>query len=379
MRNIFLVAQNILKIIFKKKSNIITVFILPVVLMLLSMKLYGETGGDLKIGVSNKDNSYISTDFVKALRMNNKFSISLIDEKDINDKVSGSKIDCALVIPEGFGDNIINGNIEKVRLISIKGEDTTMWIENFINYYIKNLNSISKAANDNKEVFNTIYNSYKNAKLNVSESKLPDESQGKGTALTSLGFLIMLIMITSNSTSSLILKEKKERTFFRIHSSPVSSKSYVAGNMVANLFNILVQVIVLIAGMNLLHINTFVPPLELILILLCFGLVAIALGIFVVSVSNSTSTAGSLTTLIIAPTCMLSGCWWPISLMPKTMQNIAKFLPQTWVLDAISKIQEGSSLEGVLINIIIILCFAAALFSFAILKLRKNNNVKNFV
>jgi len=99
----------------------------------------------------------------------------------------------------------------------------------------------------------------------------------------------------------------------------------------------------------------------LLLVLLLFGLVAVALGMLVMSVSRTTLMSSALNTLILSPTCMLAGCFWPVEFMPPILQRLALFLPQRWVLDAVSLLQEGRPISTILPHLGVIAAFALSL------------------
>ena len=281
MRNTFLIAQNMFKTIFKKKSNIIVYIILPIVLVLVFMSMQGASSSSkVSMGVVNKDNTEIATGMLKYLDSTEKFKIVSINEANLEDKV----------------------------------------------------------------------------------------------------MFIMVMLIGSATTSTLILKEKRERTYQRICASPVSPKQYIIGNIIVNLFIVFIQVtIVLFLATMVLRYNTHVPAMQLLIILMSFGTVAVAMGLLIVVFSNSTASASNLSTLIITPTCMLGGCFWPVSIMPQSVQRLSDFIPQSWALGAIRRLQTGAQLKDILGNIVILFIFAITFFLISVYKMKKDMNVQRFI
>lgn len=381
MINSIVVAINTLKLLFRKKSNIIVFLIVPVFSVLVSLTLYSNAGsGKIRLAVNDNEASILSKDLVNNLKANDKFVVSSINSQDINSSVSNGKVDCVLVIPSDFSEGIHKNTLNELQLITIKGEDTTIWIKNNLEVYIQNLMDIGIASKGDEAVFNSIYEGSKKDGAAIEVEKVQDTFTSKSVTLQSLGFLIMFMLLGATTTSNLILKEKRNRTYYRILSSPVSSKNYLIGNIIANFIIMLVQVsVVVLVATKLLKVNTLVPDLELILILMSFGLVAIGLGILIVAFSKDSFQASGLSTLIITPSCMLGGCFWDSNLMPEAIQKVSQFMPQRWTLSAISKLQTGGELKDIGINLIIILAFAAAFFLIGIYKMRINRDVKNFV
>lgn len=83
--------------------------------------------------------------------------------------------------------------------------------------------------------------------------------------------------------------------------------------------------------------------------------------------------------LVIVPTCLLAGCYFPYDIMPKAVQKVADFLPQRWLLDTIAKLQQGIPFSELYLNILILFAFAIAFFLIAIYKFGRNNDARNFV
>ncbi|HEY8891476.1 MAG TPA: ABC transporter permease [Clostridium sp.] len=381
MRNLFLIALNILKITFRKKSNIVVYLILPVLIVMFVMTAYSSMNSKLRVGLNNENTKgIIAKDFVAALYGQGKFKIQQVKKEDINNLVADGKVDCVITIPLDFDESVHKGTISKIQITAIKGQEVTAWVQNYANYYVKSLMMLSKASGGDKQTFNKLYKEFKVQTLTVNTNVVKDESLDKVKTVQSLGFLIMLMLQGATTTSGLILKEKKEKTYFRIFTTPVNSRIYIGANILANMCIMVVQsILVVYVSKYILKLTTGVPDLQLVAILVIFGFVCVTLGILLVAFSTTTNQAGTMATLIIIPTCMLSGCFWPIETMSKTMQQIAKFLPQTWTLDAIRQIQNGKSFGAIIPILGILVAFALAFFLIGMYKMKSSESVKNFI
>ncbi|MBU3157694.1 ABC transporter permease [Clostridium estertheticum] len=381
MRNLFLLTLNTLKITFRKKSSIIVYLILPVIIVIFVMSAYSSMDAKIKVGINNKaQNGVISKDFVAALSRQDKFKIQQVNEEDINNFVAEGTIDCVITIPFDFDKDVSNGTMVKIQITSIKGEEATAWVQNYVNYYVKSMIMLGKASGKDKATFNKLYKSFKVQTLTVHNNILKDESRDKLKTVQSIGFLIMLMLQGATTTSGLILKDKKEKTYFRIFTTPVSSRIYIGANILANMCIMLTQsILVIFASKYILKLTAGLPDLQLLIILVLFGLVCVTLGILLVAFSTTTKQAGTMAILIIIPTCMLSGCFWPIDLMPKYTQQIGDFLPQTWALEAIRQLQNGKTFVAITPLLGILVAFALAFFLIGMYKMKNNENFKNFI
>jgi ABC-2 type transport system permease protein len=381
MRNLLLLAMNTLKVTFRKKFNIVIFFVLPIAALLLSIVMYSNSGGKITIGINNKaPESKLAQDMIDSIKRQGKYEIVFVEEEKINTAVAEGQVECLISIPKDFEESIYKGKIEKINITSIKGMDATAWIQNYVNHYIKNLMDLSKASEGNRDTFKKLYEGYQKQNLKVEVAMVKDERVGKMATIQSIGFLIMFMLIGSTNTAGFILKEKSERTYFRIFSTPVNNKIYIGGNILANMIIVTIQAaIVVLASKYMFNLNTGVTDIQLFTILVLFGLISVSFGILLVGFSKNTYQGGTLSTLIITPTCMMSGCFWPIEFMPNFMQGIANFLPQKWALEAISQLQQGKSFLEIVPIIGILVAFALAFFLIGAYRMRTNDNVQNFI
>lgn len=349
--------------------------------MLVSIAAYGNVGlATVHIGIIDHDQSALAGDFVQSISQQQNMIVTAVTEGEKENQISTGNVSCVLVIPEGFADGIYNKNLKSVEIFSIKGESTTAWIQSFTNIYLRNLQDISEASGGNKETFEKIYNNLKEDKLTLQVKKVQDQTHNKGMTTQMVGFLLMFMLVGAGNTAEMILNERRNRTYYRIYSAPVSAKTYIFGNVLANLILVTLQIsLALFFMIKVFKIQTYLPVAEMFMILVLFGLVAIGLGVLIVAFSNDSKQASKLQNLLITPTCMLAGCFWPVEIMPKSLQRIADFLLQKWTIGAIQKLQMGGSTDQIMINILIIVAFALTFFLVAAYRFGRNDSVKTFI
>lgn len=195
-----------------------------------------------------------------------------------------------------------------------------------------------------------------------------------------MGFLIIFMMICTGSESKMILKEKLNRTYYRITFSNIKVKQYLFGNVLANMLILTSQTaITLIIIVDVFHVDLFMPMLEVLAVLELFELAAIGLNLVIVAYSKSIKTITLLYSFVIIATCMLSGCFWPVSSMPQPFQRISYFIPQRWTLDTVYCLQKGGAFKNIIVNLCVIFAFAMTFTVIAVYKLCSNENTKTFV
>ncbi|MBB6675016.1 ABC transporter permease [Cohnella nanjingensis] len=382
MNEILWLVRKTLRSTFRKKSSWLVFIGLPLIGVLVSMLLYGSFNGQpLRVGIVNADGDQALTqDAIQFIQGLDQVKITLMDDETLRSDIAAGKLDTGIRFGAGFGESLGAGRPADVQVLSVKGASVTAYVKAMLNDYLGNVASIAQSVQGDKAAFDRLYEAYRQSSFKVSAETLEDTSHVKDMTYQSLGFLIAFMMFSSVNLTELILKEKENRTFLRLLSSPVSARTYVLSNVLVNLFVIVIQIVATLFFMkNVFHIDSGIPTGELITVLLLFGLAAISLSLLIVAFAKTTASAGALSNLIVTPTCLLAGCYFPMDIMPDAVKRISNFLPQHWLLDTVNKLQHGEAFGSLYLNLAILLAFAAAFALIAIYRFGRNNDTRLFV
>ncbi|MED1202254.1 ABC transporter permease [Heyndrickxia acidicola] len=380
MKDILWLVQNTLRTMLKSKRSVVLFILTPLIGLFIAFLSNGGVNSTiLKIGVVQEENTGLANDTVQYLKGMENVKVQKLAESQINGQLSSGKADCVITLGQGYEKSIQQGQPGHIELISIKGAQVTEYVKSYLYHYINNIAAISRISKGNAQTFNKIYADYQKPNVKVKASTLEDTSKEKGMTSQTIGYLIMIMLISAGSLSEIILKEKENRTYYRLLSTPINARKYVIANILVNLIVMVVQIVLTLVIMNIVHIHLNMPSWEMLIILLVFSLVAIGFAQVTIAFAGSTSASSALQNLFIVPTCLISGCFFPVDIMPKALQRIADFLPQHWVLETITKLQNGDLLQSVYLNFLILLAFAAVFFLIAVFKFSRNSSTKNFV
>ncbi|MFL1675017.1 ABC transporter permease [Paenibacillus dendritiformis] len=367
---------------FRNKKNWLIYFGLPVAGVLLSMMIYANhSSGTLRVGMLNLDGDQaITQDAIRFLEGLNQIKITVMDEALMKRDLAAGNLDSGIVFGEGFAASVRAGKPEHLDIISVKGTQVTAYVKAMLQNFVGNVAAIGRSSGGDDARFDTIYAAYSQQRFKVTAETLEDTSNMKSMTYQSIGFLVAFMMYSAVSMSEMILKEKENRTFLRLLSAPVSARSYVLSNVAVNVVVMLLQITVtLIVMKNILHIDSGIPYGNIIAALILFAFTAISLSLLIVAFSKSSAGAGALQNLIITPSCLLAGCFFPMDIMPDTMRKISHFMPQHWLLDMINKLQQGVPLGSLALNMAILIAFAAVFALIAIFRFGRNNDIRQFV
>ncbi|PEE41335.1 ABC transporter permease [Bacillus pseudomycoides] len=381
MKDILWLIQKTLSVLLKNKKGLLLIIGLPIVGSLMAFLIYGNAGqGTLRIGVVNNENHYIANDTVKFIEGLNHVEVSKIKASEIEEKLASKKLDGVITLDSGFSQSVRDGKPSHIQISSIKGAQVTEFIKSYLYNYIDNITAISKVAQKDQSTFDKMYANYQKNSFKLTAYTLKDTSKNKDMTNQTVGYLIMFMLFSAVNFSERILREKENRTYFRLLSTPIDGKKYILSNVAVNMVIMMVQIIVTVLFMtNVFHIDTNMPLLVMIGVLMIFGLIAIGLSLAVVSFAKNSVSANAMQNIIITPTCLLAGCFFPFEVMPASVQKIADFLPQRWLLDTIGELQQGTPFSDLYLNILILFAFAIAFFLIAIYKFGHNNDARNFI
>ncbi|MCM3261260.1 ABC transporter permease [Paenibacillus lautus] len=366
----------------KDYKNLLLVIALPIVGILLSTLIYKGSGDtSVTLGIVNHDiEQKVTQDTIDFVAQLEHTEASIIRESEADDLVVSGELDAVLIFPEGFAKGVIQGTPEPVQIESIKGAQVTGYVKSYLNAYVQNISSMGVIAGGDAAAFNELYSGYRSSTFQLSTTMVADQSANHDMTNRTIGYLVVFMLFSAVNLSALTIRDRENRTYYRLLSSPITARSYVFSNAIVNIVLMMIQIAATLFVMTrFFHIEPGIPLWQMFLILSLFALVAVSLSQVIVAFSDSTMMANGIQTMVIMPTSLLAGCVFPLSVMPEAIQRIADFLPQYWLLDTFGKLQQGTGLTDVILNVAILLAFALALSLIATYKFARNRDTQSFI
>ncbi|MFF2484578.1 ABC transporter permease [Paenibacillus sp. NPDC058071] len=384
MREMIWLVRRMALSTFKNYKLMLLYLCLPVLGIALASSIYSGSGSEeslLRVGVVNHDDGQaVPVNMVEYIRKLDQVEVREVRAEEAEGLLANGHIDALLTFPKGFAVSMLSDQPTNVGLTSVQGSQVTAYIKSYVNAYIENLLSIGQSSGGEKAKFDQMYTNYLQAQSGLSAETVEDHSVQHRKSAQTVGYLIVLMLFSAVSLSGILLKEKENRTYFRVFTAPVTGRAYVAANIIVNLAVMLIQVAVTLVVMTrFFHMDTGIPVIQMFLLLGLFALVAVSLALAIVAFSSSSMVANGIQTMVIIPTCLVAGCLFPITTMPTFMQQAAQFLPQYWLLDTVSGLQHGEQLSGMLLNLAILLAFALVLALTAAYKFGRNREMRSFI
>jgi ABC-2 type transport system permease protein len=178
------------------------------------------------------------------------------------------------------------------------------------------------------------------------------------------GQMITWVFIPLIGLSAMFAMERQTGTLRRILVTPTSKTVYIGGTIFGQVVTAMIQMAILITfGWLFLKIDWGNSILALVMIIASSTLAAAALGTMLGTFVKTEGQANGLSIMIGMVMAMLGGCWYPIELFPEFMRSIARIFPTTWAMQGLLDISvRGQGAEGVLLETLVLLGFAAVFF-----------------
>lgn len=149
-------------------------------------------------------------------------------------------------------------------------------------------------------------------------------------------FTITIVAISFAGVSYRLISEREQGILRRYRATPVRALTIVLANSVTSLAVLAMSLLLLGAVAWLLFgIRIATTPLDLAVVLLFGALAFVPLGLVVGSVSPSQKATPAIANAIFFPLVFVSGAAIPFSLLPGWIQEVGRFVPATYLVEAL--------------------------------------------
>ncbi|WP_342480728.1 ABC transporter permease [Paenibacillus sp. FSL L8-0340] len=381
MNNIFTIGWNMVKRTIGSRKGLLLYILLP---SLVVAGIVSVTGGmedsEAVLLYTNKDTGAAGNHLIVELENSGDYKlIERSDEADLKEGVTSQDGAAGLWIPEGFTSGILQGKAPQLTVYELRTTEDSILIKMKTDAIAVEMLStaatVRKASatgsTDSEERFTAILKQAEEhnvGSIRTDYNLYPRQTLGVITGLT-----LMFLMSLVTSSVSLIMADRRGRTMMRMFSAPVRSYEIALGNFLGSSMVGLIQIaVVLSLGKWVLRYDYEVPMYLYFLVLAAFMLVSMGIAGTVAGLIRNPNNTGTLNSLILTPTCMLGGCFWPLSIMPDYMQKAANFMPQKWAIQAVDIAAAGGGWDELWLPFAILGLMAVILLAIGSAILRPN-------
>ncbi|SCY93650.1 ABC transporter permease [Alkaliphilus peptidifermentans] len=333
--NSMYIAINFIRRVIRERSTLLYFLVFPILAGILATSMAQQKEIEVGILKASEDNRLI-----QVLEEDQRYKVILLEDVTAEHAIRNNVVDFAL---EVGNDNLAEeDNLSNLRIYALKD-------------------------NQDLQVFKGLIEGY----ILRGEINYDNEAGGFGEGRMVLGFLTMFILMFMASTIGLLLEDRRGKTLMRMFSTPVSEYDITMGTLLGSLVIGMIQILLFLGlTRGILRIQYEVSMLNIYFILLFFLVAATGLALGVAGFITDTEKYSVVSTLIVVPTCLLGGSFFPVTFMPEKMRIISHFLPQKWLMEAYDNLVAGMAIGDVLNNLGILLLFAAVFFTFGLKTLK---------
>ncbi|MCD4747133.1 MAG: ABC transporter permease [Bacteroidales bacterium] len=370
MKTILYIIQKEFTQIFRDKTMLPIIFLLPVIQLVILVNAATLEMKHIKMYVVDKDLSSTSRQLVSKFDGSpffhtNEHSFS-IDEAER--QLKNDKADIILHIPKGFEKKLIKDNKSKIQLLvnAINGTSAGL-INAYSNYIISDYNNqvivewATVSARKNISRINITNSYWYNPELDYNIYMLP-------------GILVILVTIIGMFLTALnIVREKEMGTIEQINVTPIKKYQFITGKLIPFW---IIAIFEFAFGLTIGYFFFSVPVIGSLWLL--FGvvsvylLVVLGLGLFLSTITYTQQQVMFLAFFFMLIFILMSGIFTPVESMPDWAQKVNIINPFTYFMRIIRMILlKGSGLTDISKDFISLGIYAMIAISMSVWRYRK--------
>jgi len=339
------IMKTVAKILLKRKSFLITTFILPIILIFVFAGL-NSGHSTINVAVINKDSGELGEELEEKIsNLQGVAKVEINNENYMQDLIY-HQFEMVITIDKNFTDSLIKGDKAQVTYETISQNDSEAFIKSVLNSEVSAMAELCNNIDVKSEGIDNVIKTFR-----ASEPKYEELNKKniKPSITSSLGMIFYLLFITAAGSCSFLLEDEKEGTKDRILMGNISERQYY------------------VAECAIFFIFTAVPSIEyyaickmydyefgfdntvlLLMIVLLMSLLAVTFSIMIASIIKSKSVFNLISSALTVPVFMLSGAFWDFEMMNSGLQRIGNTLPPRWIFMAVRSLQAGNGIEAIL-------------------------------
>lgn len=336
----------------------------PVVMLLMLGYAITNDVRDISLAVLDRDQSSQSRSLLDAYRNADYFRLDYFinNEDEMRRLIESNQARAAIIIPPGYGKEIIAGRVAHVGFI-IDGSDP-----NVAGTALSAAVLVGQAQATKVMVERTA-----RAGRAGTLTQLPVDirttvwyNPGMVTAYYMIPGLIGMILqfLTTFLTATSIVRERERGTIEQLIVTPIRSWELIAGKLAPYVLIAFFDTLeILVAGVLLFQVPINGSLLLLLLLSALFLVTTLGMGLLISTVANTQQEAMLTTMFTLLPGIFLSGFLFPLAAMPKILQAASYVIPLRYFVI----VTRGIVLKGVGVDILLPEIFALSVIALVVI------------
>jgi len=343
----------------RSKIGLFFSLVFPIILILLFGAIFsGGNGGPIDVYIQNLDAGQVGTAFnagnafVAALNNNSTTTVTLVDNnQNLTNYMLSHSANQGVLIPQNFTRAYLNNETVSVVVYANPADTSSPIVEQTVKGIIADFNSQGSSRMHS-----------------VGYDQLSIKSQSYKYIDFLIPGLVGFSVLTSPMFSLVNISSeyKKTKLFKQLSLTPLTKTEWLTSKVIWYVvlgiisFFLMTQVGAALFGAHLDYALMIIP------FLVIGPLFFVSLGMLVGMISKSVESAAVVGNLITFPMMFLSGTFFPVSLMPMYLQNIAHGLPLFYLIDGLNQVMIYSNFSQALFDLELMVALSAIAFVLAV-------------
>lgn len=342
MRRILILGHNDIRRFLRERSSIVWLFLMPLVFVYAGHFVARGPGGPNvpkpAVLIDNRDAGFLGRVFLAELGSQ---QLTLVTPGEPGEANRG------IVIPADFTARVLARQQAKLEFYRIEGADemTALLVEARLLRALIALNAhiVEYVRDKPKEPLTEagLLGVMARPDLVSLEAKFAGRKPipvGFNQSLpgTLVMYLLLNLLIYGGAS---VASERRNGVLRRLAVSPVTRAELLFGRIYGLLLLAGAQIaFFLVLGQFVLRVDVGEQIAGIVVTLLAFSWVAASLGVLIGFLVKAEEKVVGLCLLVVLPTAALGGCWWPLEIVPPTLQKVAHAVPTAWAMDALHQL-----------------------------------------
>src|ERR671930_1390407 len=341
------------RVYLRDRVGLFFAIIFPVIFIIIFGAIFlGGSSGPTRLYVQNLDSGPISGRFITTLKYIGNFQLVLINNSEnISSYLAAHSSSDGLFIPPNFSADFMTGKSTKVTVYGNPTALSSTVVSGTVNAVVNEFNLRRAGGSPVLGMYQTTV---------------------KGQSFTYIDFLIPGLIgfsiLTSPMFSLVNISSlyKKLKIFKQLSLTLLSKGEWLLSKVLWYIFFSVIS-FVLMVGVGAIGFGAHVfLSVWLIPFLILGPMFFASLGMVIGIVAKNVENSSIIAQVIIFPMMFLSGTFFPISYMPKYIQNIAQALPLFYVIEGLNAVMTYNNYGQAAVDIVIITILALGMLVAAV-------------
>jgi ABC-2 type transport system permease protein len=336
------IASNSLRRLFRDRTNIFFIFVLPIVLILVLGLVFG-TGFTSRVALITPDGDDLAGEIADRISSSTAFeTIDVDDAEAARARLRRNDIDAVIVIPDGYRDALLNGDTVEIAYYSTPsggGFDVRSVVEAAIAEQAAVIRAARFAAETTGTDPATALETARLVQRSIATigTELEGEASGGSGGQFDLGAaqqLLLFMFLTALTSSTALIQSRRLGVSHRMLSTPTTAGTIIGGETLGRFLVVMLQGVFIVVAAGVLFDVEWGDPVAAILVVTAFALTGTGAGMLLGSAFSNEQQAGGVAIFGALMLAALGGSMVPLEIFPDTMVTIAHFTPHAWGNDA---------------------------------------------